>query len=291
MGESSTEIQALWFAIEQHSLAQAKTWCAEHGFDPVEWRSRTDNGATTHNIAVIVQPDAFADGSFRTIADGFPDGISATVGTRKSAMPESSRAWSRLSIVKAYEDGDQRMITGIASTPTPDRMEDVVEPGGAKFTLPIPLLAQHNHDDPIGMVEEATVTDKGIEIVALIAKDSGLDYVERAWRQLKAGLVRGLSIGFRPLEFVQLKDSYGYHILEWDWFELSAVTIPANTEATITTIKAFDFDAGARPSGLKRPLAVSGVPSRAKHAQPPIGQAALDRAMALLNGEKDVGKE
>lgn len=41
-------------------------------------------------------------------------------------------------------------ITGTASTPTTDRMGDVVEPMGAKFKTPMPLLWQHESDKPVG---------------------------------------------------------------------------------------------------------------------------------------------
>ncbi len=149
-----------------------------------------------------------------------------------------TKSWSTLEI-KSIDDS-QRIIRGIASTPSTDHAGDIVEPKGARFTLPIPLLSQHDHGSPIGMVRTARVTDAGIEIEAEIAKDSGLDYVERAWRQMKSGLVRGLSIGFRATKSEPIKGG-GYRFKEWKWLELSAVTIPCNAEASITAIKHFDF--------------------------------------------------
>ena len=126
----------------------------------------------------------------------------------------------------------------IASTPATDRDGDIVVPKGAKFKLPFPLLSQHQHDRPIGEVVSAKATDAGIEIVAKLAKDTGLTYVEMAWKQIKAGLVRGLSIGFRPLKAEPIKG--GLRFLEYEIFELSAVTIPANSFAGITSVKQFD---------------------------------------------------
>lgn len=154
------------------------------------------------------------------------------------------------SIKSASDDGDKRIITGVASTITPDRMEDVMEPAGAKFTLPMPLLSQHDHQQPIGEVTTAKVQADKIVIEASIVKNSDLEYIETAWKQLKAGLVKGLSIGFRILEYSHIKDSYGLHIKEWDWYELSAVTIPANAEATIASVKAYDLDPAKRSSVL-----------------------------------------
>lgn len=157
------------------------------------------------------------------------------------------RAYSQFE-VKAIEDAEERIVTGIASSISADRMSDVVVPAGAKFALPLPLLHQHRQDAPIGEVFEAVVTGKQIRVKARIAKDSGLDYVENAWKQIKARLVKGFSIGFRPLKHEPLdadKPWGGYKFLEWEWLELSAVTVPANADATIQTIKMYDSAARA----------------------------------------------
>lgn len=150
-----------------------------------------------------------------------------------------NRAYSVLEI-KEFDD-DTRRITGIATTPSPDRAGDVVLPEGAKYTLPIPLLWQHRADQPIGHVTEAKVTKKGIEIVAEIAKGVS-EEIDRAWTLIKAGLVRGLSIGFRGIDVEQIPNSWGVVFESWEWLELSAVTIPANADATIQSIKKFDTE-------------------------------------------------
>lgn len=151
------------------------------------------------------------------------------------------RAYSVLEI-KDYND-DERVIEGIASTPSADRMGDVVEPMGARFSLPMPLLWQHNHDQPVGHVEFAQPTEKGIPFKARLPKidEPGKlkDRVDEAWQSVKSGLVRAVSIGFRSLEHSIMKDG-GYRFKTWEWLELSLVTIPANAEANITTIKAID---------------------------------------------------
>jgi len=149
------------------------------------------------------------------------------------------RAFSQLEIKSI--DNDSRTVKGIASTVSPDRMDDIVEPKGAQFQLPVPLLWQHNHDQPIGHVTEANVNNKRIEITAEFAKmdEPGVlqDRLNEAWQSVKAGLVRGLSIGFRALDVEPIKESMGLRFKSWEWLELSAVTIPANSEANIQTIK------------------------------------------------------
>lgn len=153
------------------------------------------------------------------------------------------RAYSVLEIKAISDDG--LVIEGIASTPSADRMGDIVEPMGAKFALPMPLLWQHDSHQPIGQVEFAKPTAKGIpfkarlvdpaEVTSPTLKDRLLEAVD----SIRTGLVRAVSIGFRDLAHEVMKDG-GWRFTEWEWLELSAVTIPANADATITTIKSID---------------------------------------------------
>jgi HK97 family phage major capsid protein/HK97 family phage prohead protease len=150
-----------------------------------------------------------------------------------------TRAYSLLSNVKTVDE-DARIISGLATTPEVDRVGDIVESKGAIFKLPMPLLWQHRADQPIGHVTAATVTKDGIKITAQIAKNIGLAEVDRAWALIKAGLVRGLSIGFNALEAepIDAKNPWGgQRFKKWEWLELSAVTIAANGTASIATIK------------------------------------------------------
>lgn len=157
------------------------------------------------------------------------------------------QAWSKFEIKAINEE--QRIITGIATTPSPDRVQDVVEPLGAKYDLPLPFLWQHDSDCPVGHVTSAKPTKDGIPVTIQLAMTDEpgqvKDRLDSAWQDLKLGLVRGLSIGFAPKEYSYMSDTGGYHFLEWDWLELSAVTIPCNADCSIQTIKSFDRKARA----------------------------------------------
>jgi HK97 family phage major capsid protein len=152
-----------------------------------------------------------------------------------------NRAYALLEL-KSVDD-EQRIIEGLATTPTPDRGGDILEPAGAQYTLPIPLLWQHDQKQPIGEVIEARVTAAGIWIKAQIATitDAGKlkERVDEAWQSIKARppLVRGLSVGWLPIDVVPIPKSFGMRALKWQWAELSAVTIPQNVEATILAVK------------------------------------------------------
>lgn len=170
-------------------------------------------------------------------------------------MTQLQRAYSTLQIKSI--DADKRRFSGIASTPVTDRMGDVVDPKGVEFKLPIPLLWQHNSSDPVGWIDKAKVTGEGIEVEGYVenipVEDSASlhERLQRAWAYIKNKLVRGLSIGFQSLESARIEGTYGIHFLRWEWLELSAVTIPANQEATITAIKSIDTEQRAA-SGRKQ---------------------------------------
>lgn len=157
--------------------------------------------------------------------------------------------------IKAVDD-EKREFVGIASTPATDRMDDIVEPAGAQYKLPISLLWQHDRMLPVGTIVTAKATKAGIEVRGSIPKvDAPLGLaarLEEAWQSLKHELVRGLSIGFRAIEY-SFMDNGGIHFTKWEWLELSLVTIPANAEATITSIKSFDQKLLAA-SGHKQPV-------------------------------------
>lgn len=170
------------------------------------------------------------------------------------------RAYAVLDI-KALDD-DRRIITGLASTPTPDRRGDVLEPLGATFANPLPLLLHHDRERPVGRVT-LTASARGISFSAQLPEimTPGLvrDRVNEAWDSIKAGLITGVSIGYRALEHgVKMLPSGGAHLLRTEICELSLVTVPANIETTIQTIKSFDAPHLAA-SGLHSP-GVSGLP-------------------------------
>lgn len=186
-----------------------------------------------------------------------------------SIVARQQRAYTTLEIKSVDEEA--RVLTGIASTIGTDRMGDIVEPKGAVFKLPLPLLWQHNSSQPIGHVTQAKVTANGIEVVAKIAKGVA-PFIDDAWALIKAGLVRGLSIGFAPIEYSFLKEG-GVHFQKWDWYELSAVTIPANAEASISTIKSVDQEQRAA-SGNARPVVhLSSPPGASGKTSLPKGTA------------------
>lgn len=156
-----------------------------------------------------------------------------------------NKAYSVLEIKEFSTEGDERIITGVATTPTPDRVGDIVEPLGVTYKNPLPLLWQHDASKPVGTVEFEKPTKNGVKFTARLPKiiEEGKlkERIDEAWQSVKAGLVRAVSIGFRGLEY-SFMESGGIKFSETEVMELSLVTIPANAEATISTIKRFDLE-------------------------------------------------
>lgn len=152
-----------------------------------------------------------------------------------------NRAYSILNVKSV--DEDTRTIRGIATTPSVDRVGDIIDPLGVKFNNPLAFLWQHQHDKPIGSVKFDKPTKDGITFEATVAKSDEpgtlKDRLDEAWQSIKAGLVRAVSIGFRPIEY-SFMDNGGIRFSETEVYELSAVTISANADALITTIKSLD---------------------------------------------------
>jgi HK97 family phage major capsid protein/HK97 family phage prohead protease len=169
--------------------------------------------------------------------------------------PSAAIAVDTATIQRAYSvlhvksiDVEGRTISGVASTPTPDRMGDIVVPLGMKFKNPSPLLLFHDTTRPVGTVKFDKPTEDGLTFTAKlvdpaeVTSESLRERVTEAWESIKLKLIRGVSIGFRPLDDgIELNPKTGGLVFtKTEILELSLVTIPANSEATILSIKQFD---------------------------------------------------
>ena len=154
---------------------------------------------------------------------------------------EAGRAYSTIA-VKSLSD-ERREFSGLATSPVPDRVADVIEPLGCKYRNPLVLLRAHDHTMPIGEVRFDRPTKAGITFRAKIPHISEpgalKDRLDMAWGEIKHGLVRAVSVGFRPLE-VEPLPSGGARFTKAEIYELSTVAVPAQELATIDQVKAID---------------------------------------------------
>lgn len=136
---------------------------------------------------------------------------------------------------------------------------DVVLPGAFKRTLAAhrkagtmpAMLWQHDHEKPIGVWHEMSEDGDGLFMRGEFA-DTAEGRDARTLAKMKA--VRGLSIGFRLMEFDFDRD--GNRLLkEIDLWETSVVTFPMNPAAQIEAVKSQCPD----PRSFERFLRDAGV--------------------------------
>lgn len=145
--------------------------------------------------------------------------------------------------VKAL-DQEKRTFSGWATTPATDRVGDNINPLGATFKNPLVLLHQHKDDKPIGRVTFKRPTKAGIEFdaeIPVIDEEFPVlrERVNTAWGEIKYGIVRAVSIGFKAIKYAYKEDG-GIDFQEIEVFELSTVSVPALPEAVISSVKSMN---------------------------------------------------
>lgn len=125
-----------------------------------------------------------------------------------------------------------------------DSQRDRIRPGAFRQSLrvretPVKLLWQHQWENPIGVVEQIFEDARGLFIQGRLLMD--VAKAREAYALLKAGALRGMSIGYQVKRSRRDPDSGVRELLEVDLWEVSIVTLPANAQANVTVVK------GAQP--------------------------------------------
>ena len=147
--------------------------------------------------------------------------------------------------VKSDHNDDIDFITvdGVASTfGNIDLTGDIIERGAFKSTIKlmkagkreIAMLNQHRIAEPIGFVESLKEVDDKLIMRAKFVRENF--HVKNVLPMLKGGKVLTLSIGFNIIDSENL-DNGNRIIKEIDLREISMVTMAANEEAEITSVK------------------------------------------------------
>jgi HK97 family phage prohead protease/HK97 family phage major capsid protein len=134
---------------------------------------------------------------------------------------------------------DSIFIEGYASTNDIDRAGDVVPvsvwEAGIKNYLKNPIiLAQHDHDDPIGRMTEHKLDAKGLWIKARISAAA------EVFSLIKDEVLTAFSIGFRVLDAEYNAAAELFVIKELELIEISVVSVPCNQNTLFNLSKAFD---------------------------------------------------
>lgn len=128
-----------------------------------------------------------------------------------------------------------------------DRGGDIVLAGAFKASLAAwkkkkaapPMLWQHDPWQPVGVWPEIVEDEKGLKVKGALALD--VPKAAEAAALIKAGAVRGLSIGYETLDYEIDRTTGIRRLKKVDLWEVSLVTFPMLSDAAVTGIKN-DFD-------------------------------------------------
>lgn len=150
--------------------------------------------------------------------------------------------------VPAFEtkgvNDDDRTIEAVVSTNIVDRDGEIVEPKAFKGRLgtflknPVMLWNHDPFQPPIGKAVKLDILDDRIEATFQFRPKGENALADDVFSAFKGGFLSSFSIGFRVFEVTEGKDAKTGNALppritDAELFEVSAVTIPANTDAVV----------------------------------------------------------
>lgn len=142
----------------------------------------------------------------------------------------------------ASETIDSIFIEGYANTTDMDRSGDVITADAWKSGMdnylknPI-ILAYHDHDDPIGVMTEHSIDNKGLWIKARISAAA-----EDTFNLVKDGILKTFSVSFMIKDAIYDSITDIFVIKELELLEISVVSIPCNQNSTFSLSKSFNSD-------------------------------------------------
>lgn len=139
---------------------------------------------------------------------------------------------------KAGDSIESIFIEGYASTNDTDRSGDVIPTSvweaGLKNYLKNPIiLAQHDHDDPIGRMVEHKIDSTGLWIKARISAAA------EVFSLVKDEVLTAFSVGFRIMDAEYNAAAEVFVVKELELVEISVVSVPCNQNTLFSLSKAF----------------------------------------------------
>ncbi len=140
-----------------------------------------------------------------------------------------------------------------------DNQHDRVHPGAFKSSIksrdkPVQLLWQHQWHQPIGVITSLFEDARGLYMKGKLLLEVG--QAREAYSLLKAGVVRGLSIGYSVKRSRRSLDTGVRELLDLNLWEISLVTMPANEAAQVTVVKS---SRGNEFAGLAKAIEFAGT--------------------------------
>ena len=135
-----------------------------------------------------------------------------------------------------------------------DSYGDVVQRGAFKRTLKsakgkFPILDQHWSSDEIGLTTDMEEDERGLKFTGVlhISDNPKMDMTKardvyiKMQNRAKLGMPLGVSIGYQTIQSEKDTTNNTRVLKEIKLWEISLVTFPANTEATVTGVKSAEM--------------------------------------------------
>lgn len=121
-----------------------------------------------------------------------------------------------------------------------DAQRDIILRGAFSNTIHkgfshVKFLWQHQQDEPIGVISALAEDTHGLYVQGRLLLN--VQRGQEAYSLLKAGAISGLSIGYSPVRYRTDPESGVRLLSEVDLWEISLVTFPANSNASVTLLK------------------------------------------------------
>lgn len=168
---------------------------------------------------------------------------------------------TRAEIQPVTMDEEKRTVEVVFATSTPVRrydyssgqpFDEVLDfaPGSMRMErmLSAPVLDDHNRwsgvRGQLGIVENARIENgRGIAILRM----SNREDVTPIWEDIKAGIIRNLSVGYKVHKYMRDAANIGevpvYRAVDWEPMEVSFVTVPADPASVVQGVRSSDASA------------------------------------------------
>lgn len=170
--------------------------------------------------------------------------------TEKRKIPLQVREAEVLQFERASEETVPRLSFALSSEAPVERFfgnEVLVHEKGAvrmeRITKrAMPLLFNHNWDDPVGMVDTGELRDGRLYV------DAHLFDTERAQEvaAMLSGGLRNVSVGYRIHDAEEDRKSGEFRVTDWEPYEASIVTVPADPTVGLGRAGEHEFEVSIR---------------------------------------------